>query len=208
MSLEIISDTELFLYTSEGNFDETRNTGMLRLIVSLPEKSNGIRDMSKINIVIDKEYDFNYTNSTPTINEDRSKFAIRSNTTILIHDKENVNSNEFNPLYYFELSKEQLIDNEGESMWFQGIVMEDNIVFCLTGNNSVTTDKAIFAYDEKGIVISKYIFNWEDFDLNVEEKFEPESLVIKNGQLYFAIMTKSFEKEGNIKYLYRLKVEY
>ena len=208
LSLEIISDTELFLYTSRGNFDETRNTGMLRLIVSLPEKSNGIRDMSKINIVIDKEYDFNYTNSTPTINEDRSKFAIRSNTTILIHDKENVNSNEFNPLYYFELSKEQLIDNEGESMWFQGIVMEDNIVFCLTGNNSVTTDKAIFAYDEKGIVISKYIFNWEDFDLNVEEKFEPESLVIKNGQLYFAIMTKSFEKEGNIKYLYRLKVEY
>ena len=204
LSLEQVSDNELILYTSSGIFDEVRGTGILSLRVILPEKVGGERDMSKTQISIDNRYNLNYTNATPSINEDKNKFAIRSNSTILIHYKESILNNDFSPLYRFELNKEQLIDNEGKNMWFQGIAMKNEIVFCLTGNGTVTSEKKIFSYDKNGLVLSKIEIKEGDFEQIIEGKFEPESLSFIENQLYFTIMTKRNGVDGNVKYMYKI----
>ena len=203
LSLEIISDNELYLYTSEGFFkdgDVARGSGMVRLHVTLPAKTNGDRDMSKIIIVEDKQYDLNYINSTPTISEDKSKFAIRSNHTIHVNSKENIDDGIYNEVIYrFEL------DGDQSSSWFQGIAMKDDLVYCLTGDNKITSVKKLFVYDNRGVAISKSIFYLEDFGLDAKTKLEPESLTFVGDDLYMCIMTEKPDgASGNLKFLFKL----
>ncbi len=208
LSLEQISDTELYLYTTIGDFDDNRSTGLLRLSVTLPASINGVRDMSLVSISPDREYPLNYTHATPAISEDKSHFAIRSNNTILVHEKQNIENDSYESAYHFELNSEQLKDNENRTMWFQGIIMTENLVYCLTGNAQLTTEKKIFTYDQSGITEDKYVFDADDFDQTFAEKFEPESLALIGNELYFTIMTKEITnlEIGNIKYLYKISI--
>lgn len=205
LTFEQISENELFLYTSQGDFEDTRNTGLVKLKVSLSDKLNNERNWSLTDITVEKEYNLNYTNSTPAINEEKSKFAIRSKNTILIHKKELIIDSVFSYENRFTLNSKQLKDNKNFSMWFQGIAMKNNQVYCLTGNQQLTTEKKIFVYNESGIVEKKYIFDTNDLKQEFYEKLEPEGLTFKENKLYFTIMTKKENQEGNIKYLYKIQ---
>jgi hypothetical protein len=213
LSLEQISDTELYLYTSEGHFkdsDVSRGSGMVRLHVTLPTKdASGGRDMSVLTVVVDDTYDLNYINSTPTISEDTTQFAVRSNKTIHVHSRSNIMDGNFNDVdYRFELSKEQLVDNLGGSMWFQGIALKDNLVYCLTGDNEVKSVKKLFVYDTYGVVVSKSTFTYDDFGLDAKDKLEPESLTFVGDDLYMAMMIeKPNGADGNLKFLFKLEKE-
>ncbi len=200
LSLELISNNELYLYTTVGAFNDNRNTGILRLKVQL---SND-RDWSQATIEIDTTFELNYSNCTPSLNTAKDKFAIRSKNSILVHSKTAIEAGDFTGLYHFDLNAGQLKDNEQRSMWFQGIAMQDDLVYCLTGNATQTTNKKIFVYNNKGIVTKKYVFDQNDFNIDIDLKFEPESLHLEGNDLYFLIMTKNPEIEGNIKYLYKI----
>lgn len=202
LSLEITSNNELNLYTTIGSFNENRNTGILRLKVQLTTD----RDWSQTTIDVDTTFDLNYSNCTPSLNTAKDKFAIRSKNSILVHAKTALETGDFTGLYHFDLNQSQLKDNEQRSMWFQGIAMQNNLVYCLTGNSTQTTHKKIFVYNDKGIVTKKYVFDQDNFDIDIDIKFEPESLYLDGDDLYFLIMTKNSEIEGNIKYLYKLTI--
>jgi hypothetical protein len=204
LSLEQISDNQLFLYTTKGTFGENRNTGILKLNVSLPTATNGERDWSQTNISVDSEYNLDYNNCTPTLNKDKTQFAIRSAESILIHSKQNIESQNFEPTSIFQLHSEQIRDNGNFSMFFQGIAMKDNLIYCLAGNEKLITHKNIYVYNQNGTILDKFLFDINDMPQNFYEKFEPEALDIKDNELYFSIMTKSQTIEGNIKNLYKL----
>ena len=214
LSLELINENEIYLYTSEGHFKDSENTrgsGMIRLHLLLPEKNDGKRDMSQISVSVDdaKHYDFDYINSTPTISEDYMQFAVRSNETIHVLSKQNVEDSIFNVVdYRFQLSNEQLVDNLGGTMWFQGIALKDGLVYCLTGDNKINSVKKLFLYDTNGAVISKSTFTFEDFGLDAKSKLEPESLSFVGDDLYMCIMTeKPNGAKGNLKFLFQLEVD-
>lgn len=206
LSLEKISDNELYLYTSQGDYNNDRDTGMLRLYVQLAASVNDIRDWSQTVVSFDHQYDFNYGNSTPTISEDKSKFAIRSYNTIFVHEAENVLNQQFTDSNHFQLNNAQLIDNKGYSMWYQGIAMQNDYVYCLTGNGNLYSNKKIYKYNSQGIVVGKLAFDKTAVSQEIAIKFEPEGLAIKNEELYFTIMTKSETIAGNIKYLYKTNI--
>ncbi len=204
LSLEQLSENQIMLYTTKGTFGETRNTGITKLLVDLSPAVGGVRDWSMTDITLDNQYNLDYTNSTPTLNEAKDKFAIRSKNTILVHDKLTLESSNFTPLYRFELHSEQLIDNGGYSMFFQGIAMKEDIVFCLTGNGEFGTEKKIFSYNSIGQVQNRYVFDRNDLNQPIIDKLEPEGLSFINDNLYFTIMTKPSDLDGNRKYLYKI----
>lgn len=202
LSLEMISNNELYLYTTIGPFGQNRNTGILRLKIQLTDD----RDWSQTMIEVNATFDLNYTNCTPSLNTVKDKFAIRSKNSILVHSKVDIEADNFSVLYHFDLNQNQLKDNEQRSMWFQGIAMQNDLVYCLTGNATQTTHKKIFVYNNKGIVTKKYVFDQDDFDIDIDIKFEAESLYLDGNDLYFLIMTKNPTIEGNIKYLYKTTI--
>ncbi len=207
LSLEQTSDNELNLFTSKGAFDGIRNTGIYKLLVQLPEKINNERDWSLTDISVTTSYDLNYTNSTPTLDESKQNFAIRSNNTILMHSKTSIETNDYTALQHFELNNGQLVDNLNLNMWFQGIAMKDNLVYCLTGNERLTSNKTLFIYNQSGIAVEKYSFDVDNLNQIFYEKCEPEGLTFKDNELYFTIMTKSEIELGNIKYLYKITIQ-
>ena len=214
LSLELINENEVYLYTSEGHFKDSENTrgsGMIRLHLLLPEKVDGKRDMSQITVSVDdaKYYDLDYINSTPTISEDYTQFAVRSNNTIHVLSTQNVEDSIFSVVdYRFQLSSEQLVDNLGGTMWFQGIALKDGNVYCLTGDNKINSVKRLFLYNTNGAVISKSTFTFDDFGLEAEAKLEPESLSFVGDDLYMCMMTEKPDgARGNLKFLYKLNVE-
>lgn len=200
LSLEVISNNELYVYTTIGAFNGNRNTGILRIKVQLTHD----RDWTQTMIEVDTTFDLNYSNCTPSLNTAKDKFAIRSKNSILVHNKTAIEAGNFTGLYHFDLNSDQLKDNEQRSMWFQGIAMQDDLVYCLTGNSTQTSHKKIFVYNDKGIVTKKYVFDQDDFNIDIDLKFEPESLYLEGNDLYFLIMTKNPEIEGNLKYLYKI----
>ena len=206
LSLEQISDDELYLYTSKGTFDETRSTGVYKLLVQLPEKINNEREWSLTDISVVTSYDLNYTNATPSLDETKQNFAIRSNNTILVHSKNSIETNDYSTTQHFELNNGQLVDNLNLNMWFQGIAMKDNLVYCLAGNESLLSNKNIYIYNQSGIAVEKYSFDKSDFYQRFYDKFEPEGLTFKDNNLYFTIMTKNELETGNIKYLYKITI--
>lgn len=206
LSLEQTSNNQLNLYTTKGPFGGNRNTGILKLNVSLATINNGERDWSQTNISVKSEYNLDYNNCTPTLSNDKTQFAIRSAESILIHNKADVESQNFAPTNIFQLHSEQTKDNGNYSMFFQGIAMKDDLIYCLAGNEKLATYKNIYVYDQNGIVKNKFLFDKNDLPQNFYNKFEPEALDIKDNLLYFSIMTKSEIQEGNIKYLYNLTI--
>jgi len=206
LSLEQVSENKLFLYTTKGDFDDNRNTGITKIIVDLAPMVGGSRDWTMTDITIDTSYDLDYTNCTPSLNEAKDKFAIRSKNTILVHDRLELESLNFSPRYRFELHSDQLKDNANESMFFQGIAMKEGTIFCLTGNGEFSTEKKIFSYNKNGQVQSRYVFDRHDINQSLIGKLEPEGLSFIGGNLYFTLMTKPSDLDGNRKFLYKIGI--
>lgn len=203
LSLEKISDNELFLYTTIGEFDKEGASGILRLKVTLPEKVNGKRNMSELKIVIDKQIMLKLKNCTPSLSENKHTFALRSGNKIIIANKEDVINNDLSKSKTFNLNKSQLVDSKGEALWFQGIAMKNNKVYCLTGNNKLHSEKFIFVYDTNGKVLQKITIDKKDFIKQLPHKYEPEGITFKGNDLYYMIMAKG-KTGGNRKFLFKL----
>lgn len=203
LSIEKISENELYLYTTLGHYDKEGHSGLLRFKVALPEKIDGKRDMSKLIITIDKQYDLHLDNSTPTISEDGKSFAIRSGNTIYVASKFDVLNNDLSKADKFDLDISQLLGDNSETLWFQGIAMKNNLIYCMTGNNSLNSLKQIFVYNKKGEIIKKYKIEKNDFAKQLHHKLEPEGLTFIDDDLYYVIIIKG--KTGqNRKFLYKL----
>ena len=106
----------------------------------------------------------------------------------------------------FELHSDQLTDNTGSSMFFQGISMKDGIVFCITGNGEFSTEKKIFSYNDIGQVQTRWVFDRYDINQPLIEKLEPEGLSFIGNDLYFTLMTKPSDLDGNRKFLYKIGI--
>ncbi len=205
LSLEQIEDNKLHLYTTIGHYDEDGASGMVRLIVTLPVKVDGKREMSNMTIEVDKEYNLKLRNSTPTLSEDKQKFAIRSGSTIVVGNKNDILNENIQNATIFEIDKTQLVGSQNEALWFQGIAMKDDLVYCITGNNSLGSSKQIFVYNLKGEVVKKHIIENSKLIGQLTEKHEPEGITFVGDQLYYTIMVKG--KTGqNRKFLYKIGV--
>jgi len=206
LSIETISDNEIILYTTTGTFSGMRESGILKLHVYLPEKINNQRDWSQTLITIDNTFDLDYINCTPSYNDLSQRFYVRSNISILSHSKTALETGNFIPDSHFEINPDQLTDDGGFSMWFQGIISSSDLVYCLTGNDKIGTLKKIFKYDNRGVVLKKYVFNRNNFELEINEKFEPEGLDIIDNEIFFTIMTRNFDNTVNDKFLYKFSL--
>jgi hypothetical protein len=203
LSLEQISDNELYLYTTLGEYNKEGASGLLRLKVLLPQKINGKRDMSKIKLIKDKELLLGLNNSTPTISENKKFFAIRSGNHVLVFTKENLLKGNYSSfISKFPIDQSQL-KNGSTHLWFQGIAMKDNLIYCLTGNNSVDSPKLLYVYNLKGEVMKKLKIDKNAFAKQIGHKYEPEGLTFVGDDLYYTIMTKA-KTGGNKKFLYKL----
>ena len=205
LSYEQVSENELIMYTSIGNFDIDDASGIVSLKVVLPEKINGFRDMSKTIITKGKKHFIGYRNCTPTLSEDKKSIALRSADLIFFGDKEDILSNNKESISQFNIDKDQLMDKNSKSMWFQGITMKDDIIYCLTGNSSIGSEKKIFAYDLQGNVLKKFQIEEDTFAQRLGSKLEPEGMTFVGDDLYFTLMTKG-SVGGNRKFLFKLKM--
>ena len=202
LSLEQISETEVHLFTTIGHYNKDGASGIVRLVVTLPMKENGVRDMSKITIAADEEYDLKLRNSTPTINEEKTHFAIRSGNTIVVASKADVFKSDLSNAVTFDINKEQLLDGE-TVLWFQGIAMKNDLVYCYTGNSTIDSPKYIYVYNLEGEVVNKHTIDHHDLAKVIGTKNEPEGMTFVGDDLYYLVMAKA-GTGGNIKYLFKL----
>lgn len=203
LSLEKTAENELYLYTTIGHYNQDGASGLVRFKVDLPAKVNGKRAMSQLKITKDKEYHLHLNNATPTLSEDGKNFAIRSGNTIIVAPKEDVLKSDLSKAITFPLNKEQLKGKNEEILWFQGIAMKDNKVYCLTGNNSLHSLKQLFVYNLKGEVVQKHTIEKNDFAAQLEKKLEPEGITFVEDELFYTLIIKG--KTGqNRKFLFKL----
>ena len=202
LSLEQITEDSLVLYTSIGEFDKDGASGLLTLSVKLAPKIDGVRDMSKTIVKKDSVHFLGFRNCTPTLSEDKSMIALRSRDSIVFGNKRDVLAGNLDKLSSFDLSKDQLTGAEGETLWFQGITMKDNKIYCLTGNNSLASEKKIFVYNLNGEVLKKLEIEEDDLGEQIGTKLEPEGMTMIGDDLYFTIMTKG-DVGGNRKFLFK-----
>ena len=202
LSLEQVSPNKLHLYTTAGHFNEENVSHLVRIIVELPAEINGKRDMSKIQITLDKTYALNLTNCTPTLSEDKQNFAIRSANSIIVASKEAVFEGDLSKAISFDLDATQLKDAQNNSLWFQGIAMKDDLIYCMTGNNSIGSHKLLYVYNKKGDVVEKHKISKDEFAMQLKKKLEPEGITFKNNDLYYTIMLKG-KTGGNRKFLFK-----
>ena len=203
LSLEQVSENKLHLYTTLGHYNEDNVSHLVRIIVDLPSMVLGKRDMSKIKVTLDETYTLNLTNSTPALSEDNKHFAIRSGNTVVVDTKENVLNGDLSNATTFDLDDSQLFGKNDESLWFQGIAMKDDHIYCMTGNNSMGSMKLLYVYNRNGEVINKHSIEKNEFAMQLKHKLEPEGITFKDGELYYTIMIKG-GTGGNRKFLFHL----
>ncbi|MCK5906558.1 MAG: hypothetical protein KAG37_03160 [Flavobacteriales bacterium] len=205
LSLEQITEDSLVLYTSIGEFDKDGASGLLTLSVKLAPKIDGVRDMSKTIVKKDSIHFLGFRNCTPTLSEDKRMIALRSRDSIVFGNKRDVLEGNLDKLSSFDLSIEQLSGAEGEILWFQGITMKGDRIYCLTGNNSLDSQKKIFVYNLNGEVIKKIEIEENEFGNEFGLKLEPEGMTMIGDELFFTLMTKS-KVGGNRKYLFKANI--
>ncbi len=203
LSLEKVNESLLYLYTTIGHFNKPGDSGLLRLKVELPEMINGKIDMSKIVVSIDKEVDLEMDNCTPTLSEDKKEFAIRSGNSIIVATKNDVLQGDLSKATKFDLDTNQLRDSNKNALWFQGIAMKNDKIFCLTGNNTFDSPKYIYVYNRKGEVVNSYHIDKDAYKNQLKYKLEPEGLTFVGDDLYYTIMLKG-KTGGNRKLIHKL----
>jgi hypothetical protein len=203
LSIEKISENELYLYTTVGHYNEEGASSIIRYKAVLPVKTNDKRDMSKMVIKFDKEYDLELDNCTPTLCEEGTHFAMRSGNTIIVATKDDVLNSDLSKAKRFDLDESQLKGENGETLWFQGIAMKNDKVYCMTGNNSLNSLKQIYVYNTDGEIIKKHVIEKNEFAKQLHNKLEPEGMTFVGDDLYYTIIIKG-ATGGNRKFLYKL----
>ena len=74
--------------------------------------------------------------------------------------------------------------NNSSTMWFQGIMCDNDVVYCLTGDSDEDNNKLLYAYTLKGELISKKEITtgktWAKNKVSDPKKWEPEGLALYN----------------------------
>ena len=178
----------LYLYTTS-----TQRNGIARIAYSL----DGL--LPKL-ISVD-EYDLKCKRCTPTISEDKNYFAVKDKKEILIYDKNKIVENKTKEalLYRFKLDERQT----KKGLWFQGIAMKDNLVYCLSSDSALESEKLLFVYDLSGkVVFHTKLEAGKQEALKEGKKYEFEGLTFKGNALYTTVM--SGKSGRNIKRLYKI----
>lgn len=179
----------LYLYTSSKDWN-----GFVEITLDLGEKIPKLIKMEGYNL------DCNFC--TPTISKDGKYIALKDSGKVFIYSSEEIfNMKDEKPkaLYSFILEKEQ----REKGISFQGIEMKDDIIYTLSGNANLDTDKWLVVYDIKGNVIHKTkIIAGKEEALKEGNRYEPEGLEIKDNSLYTTFMSGEIGK--NIKRLYKI----
>lgn len=202
MSYEQISEDSLVFYTSIGKYDVDDASGIMTFGVKLAPKVNGVRDMSKTKIGKYTKHYIGFRNCTPTLSENKKSIALRSGDTIIFGDKQDILDGNTEKFSSFDLNIDQLRGAKGETLWFQGITMKGDKIYCLTGNNSLDSQKKIFVYNLSGEVVNRLEIDENEFGHKFGLKLEPEGMTMIGDDLYFTLMTKS-KVGGNRKFLFK-----
>ncbi|MDD3591226.1 MAG: hypothetical protein PHO65_01100 [Sulfurovum sp.] len=182
------ADKLLHLYTVATNW-----AGIAKITYSL---NNVLPQFISID-----EYNLNCNHCTSSISEDKKFFAIRDKNKIYVYDKDRVIRDQVKTalLHNFKLHKEQ----RKKGLWFQGIAMKDNLIYCLSSDNSLGSDKFLFVYDLSGkVVFVTKLTAGKEMAILEGDKYEFEGLTFKNNSLYTTVM--SGKKGKNIKRLYKI----
>lgn len=177
----------LFLYTVSKDW-----FGVVRFTLDLSQENPILREI--------KEFDLFCKHCTSTISSDNKYFASKNGKEINIFSSEDIFENKKpKALSSFKLDKEQT----KKGMYFQGIAMQDEIIYTLSGNASFDSDKWLIVYDIKGKVLYKdRVIAGKEEALKEGNRYEPESLEIVGNELYATFMSGQTGK--NIKRLYKI----
>jgi hypothetical protein len=129
---------------------------------------------------------------------------MRSGNSIIVATKEDVLNSDLSNAKKFDLDASQLKGENGETLWFQGIAMKNDKIYCMTGNNSLNSLKQIFVYNIDGEILKKHLIEKNEFAKQLYNKLEPEGITFVGDDLYYTIIIKG-ETGGNRKFLYKLK---
>ena len=73
--------------------------------------------------------------------------------------------------------------NNSNTMWFQGIMCDNDMIYCLTGDSNKDNNKLLYAYTLKGDLISKKEITtgktWAE-NKGSNPKWEPEGMALYN----------------------------
>lgn len=177
----------LSLYTVSKDW-----SGVVRFTLDLSQENPILREIN--------EFDLSCEHCTSTISSDSKYFASKNGKEINVFSSKDVFENKMpKALSSFNLDKEQT--KKGIS--FQGIAMQDEIIYTLSGNGSLNSDKWLIVYDIKGKVLYKdKITAGKEEALKEGNKYEPEALEIVGNELYVTFMSGQTGK--NIKRLYKI----
>ena len=177
----------LFLYTVSKDW-----FGVVRFTLDLSQENPILREI--------KEFDLSCKHCTSTISSDNKYFASKNGKEINIFSSEDIFENKkLKALSSFKLDKEQT----KKGIYFQGIAMQNEIIYTLSGNASIDSDKWLIVYDIKGKILYKdRVIAGKEEALKEGNRYEPEALEIVGNELYATFMSGQTGK--NIKRLYKI----
>ena len=175
LSIEYVDESDFRLWTSNANGD-----GASRITY------NG----SSTSYVSYSILPSGYKSSTPAISTNGKYLIVRGKISgdpvnrifiYLLSDVINSNGGAgVTPLMEFDVHPNQYNSN---TMWFQGIMCDNDVVYCLTGDSDTENNKLLYAYTLKGELISKKEITtgktWAE-DKGTNPKWEPEGMALYN----------------------------
>lgn len=173
LSIEYVDETDFRLWTSNANGD-----GASRITY------NG----SSTSYVSYSILPSGYKSSTPAVSTNGKYLVIRGKVSgdpvnrifiYLLSDVINSSGGVgVTPFMEFDTHPNQ---NNSSSMKFQGIMCDNDVIYCLTGYNQTTINKLLYAYTLKGELISKKeITTGKTWATNKGSKWEPEGMALYN----------------------------
>ena len=132
-----------------------------------------------------------YSSSTPTVSTNGKYLVVRGyqssiNRIFVYYLSDVINSAGgagVTPFLEFDTHPDQ---NNTNTMKFQGILCDNDVIYCLTGYSQTTVNKLLYAYTVKGELISKKEITtgktWAENKGSIlsQKKWEPEGLALYN----------------------------
>ena len=125
-----------------------------------------------------------YSSSTPTVSTNGKYLVVRGyqssiNRISVYYLSEVINSNGgagVTPFLEFDTHPDQ---NNSQTMKFQGILCDNDVIYCLTGYNTIADNKLLYAYTLKGeVLFKKELTTGKDWAVDEGNKWEPEGMAI------------------------------
>ena len=125
-----------------------------------------------------------YSSSTPTVSTNGKYLVIRGyqssiNRIFVYYLSDVINSNGgagVTPILEFDTHPDQ---NNTQTMKFQGILCDNDVIYCLTGYNTTGVNKLLYAYTLKGeVLFKKELTTGRDWAMGIGSKWEPEGMAI------------------------------